>query len=111
MVHFLRALLLGLLFLLPVTVAHATPPQIPSLALWESNMIVKGQIHCSTLTTGRDASGRVQTEQGLLDLTYYDAIAVYLQIYQYTGDAKWLACAQAAKVHYRDNYVLRADLM
>ena len=70
------------------------------------------KLHCSTLVTGRDQYGNVQTEDSLLAATYYDAIAVYLQIAQYTHDtATWMPCVQAAKLHYRDKYVLRTDLM
>ena len=61
------------------------------------------------LQTGIDQYGNIQSYDQMLAATYYDAMAVYLQIYQHTGDAKWLTCAQAAKVQYRDNYVMRPD--
>src|SRR5438105_15620607 len=42
----------------------------------------------------------------VLAATYYDAIEVYLRIQQYNKDPSWAPCVQAAKLHYRDNYVM-----
>src|SRR5438034_2489088 len=66
-------------------------------------------MHCKTLMTGADKYGNVYTEDNLLGATYYDAIAVYLHIQQYTKDPSWAPCVQAAKLHYRDNYVIRLN--
>ena len=69
-----------------------------------------GQMHCTTLRTGQDQYGNPQNYDQMVGATYYDAMAVYLQFYQHTGDAKWWSCAQAAKAQFRDNYVLRSDV-
>lgn len=42
----------------------------------------------------------------LLGQVYYDAERVFFQIADYTGEAKWNACAQHAESIYRDRYVL-----
>jgi hypothetical protein len=69
-------------------------------------MLTYGQLHCTTAKTQKDQYGNPQSYDQLLAATYYDAISVYLQISKYTGDAKWQACAQAAKEIYRDKYVI-----
>lgn len=46
------------------------------------------------------------TDDELLSHVYYDAQRVFLQIGDYTGDAKWSDCAERAESIYRDKYVL-----
>ena len=75
-------------------------PAIPDLSLWESQMISYGRSHCQQLSK----PGRT-FDQELLD-TYYDAQRVYYQIADYTNDASWNTCAQAAERIYRDKYVI-----
>jgi hypothetical protein len=41
----------------------------------------------------------------MLGATYYDATRVFYQIGDYTGDARWVACAAKARAAYRDGYV------
>jgi hypothetical protein len=107
---FAAALVLAIGSLCSWPLAGEAIAAIPALAQWEAQMLTYGQMHCTTLQTGQDQYGNIQNGDQLLAATYYDAIAVYLQIYQRTGDAKWWSCAQAAKVHYRDNYVLRYNV-
>jgi hypothetical protein len=80
-----------------------------SLSQWEANMLTYGQIYCNTMITGKDRYGNVlATEVDFGGRTYYDALAVYLQVWQYTKDAKWLPCIDAMRLHWRDRYVLLA---
>src|SRR2546425_2218277 len=71
--------------------AVALAQSIPSLALWQSNMLTFGSQHCVL---------------GTLDQVYYDAERVYYQIADYTRDPSWLTCSQLARTVYRDQYVL-----
>src|SRR2546425_7056277 len=59
--------------------AVALAQSIPSLALWQSNMLTFGSQHCVL---------------GTLDQVYYDAERVYYQIADYTRDPSWLTCSQ-----------------
>lgn len=54
---------------------------------WKDNMISYGQQYC--------ASGD----------NYYDAVRVYYQLQDLTGDAKWAGCADAAAQAYVDGYL------
>jgi hypothetical protein len=63
-------------------------------------MVTYGADHCAAL--GDNARS---FDERLAD-TYYDAQRVYYQIADYTGDAKWNRCAEAAERIYRDGYVL-----
>ena len=79
---------------------NATPPTqpIPLLAQWQSQMLSYGHTHCDAFSnTG------VSFDTKLL-ATYYDAIWVYQQIYDYTLDPYWLGCVNAARNIYRDQY-------
>jgi hypothetical protein len=79
--------------------ACALPP-IPGLDTWEANVEQFGDKACANY----DAPGTTPEEH--LGDTYYDAIRVFLEAEAYTGDSKWGACADKAKVAYRDTYVL-----
>jgi len=92
--------ILSLAILAPMGALHAAGPAIPDLATWESQMLSFGATHCGKL---QDPS--VDGNTKLAD-TYYDSERVFYQIYDYTGDAKWLGCAQAGESVYRDGYVL-----
>jgi hypothetical protein len=73
---------------------------IPTLELdrWETNMLTYGQRHCL-------AYAQLTPEQAL-GSTYYDAVRVFYQIADYTGDKAWRNCATMAKRSYRDYYVI-----
>lgn len=70
-----------------------------SRSTWESNMKKWGRIHCD------DMSRRRSTDEVQLASTYYDAILVYQQIGDYTGDPYWQRCVNLALAAYRDAYV------
>jgi hypothetical protein len=67
---------------------------------WEADLETYGSAACA----GFDEP--TATFDQLLGATYYDATNVYLQAAEYTGDAKWSACADKAIAVYRDQYVL-----
>ena len=75
-------------------------PPVPALAEWEANMKNFGMKHCQALS-----GGGLGFDAALLS-TYYDGEWVYYQIADYTGDASWNNCAQAAEAVYRDQYVM-----
>lgn len=80
------------------------PPAGPAPALsqqaeWEGQMLEFGNRHCNELKNGSNFDVKLLT-------TYYDAQWVYYQIADYTGDTKWMSCAQAAEKVYRDQYVI-----
>lgn len=79
---------------------------IPELARWESQMKKFGKIHGDRLAELTSIPPNQKPEA-----TYYDAIRVYYQIADYTGDRSWDRYAFLAKRFYRDEYVLRKDLM
>lgn len=72
---------------------------IPHVVTWEENMVLYGDLHCSALK----GSGSFDEK---LAATYYDAQRVFYQISDYTGDSKWISCANAAEKIYRDQYVV-----
>jgi hypothetical protein len=74
---------------------------IPQLALWESQMITYGQQHCANLAQIKN--GPLDTAVGA---TYYDLTRVMHQIAAYTGDTRWLSCADDAMYAYYERYVL-----
>jgi hypothetical protein len=74
--------------------------EIPEIARWESQMVTFGRRHCD----GYDNQGLTADQR--LGATYYDAMRVYYQIADYTGDAKWEACAAKARAIFRDSYVI-----
>jgi hypothetical protein len=82
--------------------------EIPELALWEERMVGwEAQMHCDALAEAPGAG-----DPGLnafLTKVDYDAIRVYDQIADYTGDEKWRTCAQRAEKVYRDAFVLPED--
>lgn len=73
---------------------------IPLLELWKSQMISYGNTHCQNL------KNRAFDFDGLLASTYYDAEWIYYQLADFTGDSKWLGCAEAAEGVYRDRYLV-----
>jgi hypothetical protein len=73
-----------LIFLLLTTVAWAQSP----LELWKANMLSYGQMYC---------------ENGD---HYYDAVRVYYQIAEYTGNPQWERCAEIYNKVYRDDYLV-----
>src|SRR5437762_6391438 len=79
--------------------APAAAQPIPQLALWESQMITYGQSLCDYLASGATQDSKLQN-------VYYDAIRVFYQIADYTGNAAWATCAQRARTVFRDNYVM-----
>jgi hypothetical protein len=72
---------------------------IPELARWKTQMVSYGQKACLQYAS-------LATDDERLGATYYDAIRVYEQIADYTGNAVWDDCASKAKAIYR-GYVLR----
>lgn len=92
--------------LTPTPVPTVAPTATPSGAFaaakleWEQEMVTYGQQFCDVLVAGAGAL------DPLLAATYYDAEWVFWNIREYTGDAKWEACAQAAEKVYRDRYLL-----
>ncbi len=75
---------------------QASQPDIPGLALWESQMEEWGRIHGERFLDGTYSFGEV----------YYDSQRVFYNIADYTGDASWLAYAERAGELYRDDAVL-----
>lgn len=73
---------------------------IPELARWEANMLTYGRQHCAFF----DRTGLTLDQR--LGATFYDAIAVFYQIADYTGDPAWGECALKARAAYRDDYVI-----
>lgn len=71
-----------------------------SRSTWESNMKKWGRTHCD------DMKRRRPTDEVQLAATYYDAIWVYQQIAEYTGDPSWQSCIDLAISAYRDAYVI-----
>lgn len=82
-----------------------TAPPVDALLLqqWESEMVSFGRTHCDKLKSSASSFDEK------LAATYYDAIWVFLQIASYTKDSYWLSCADAAKITYRDAYVVPAQ--
>jgi hypothetical protein len=78
----------------------ATPPPIPNLDLWKSQMLSYGTVHCNNYL-----NGAINFDTHLL-ATYYDAEWVFYQIGDFTKDSKWYNCAQAAENVYRDQYLI-----
>ena len=75
-------------------------PDLPLLALWESNMLTHGAIWGDWLVANPEGAGA-------LNNTYYDGQRVFFQIADYTSDnATWYPYAAAAEVVRRDNYYL-----
>jgi hypothetical protein len=93
----------------PTVTPTGTPPPIPNLATWKSNMINVGTTTCSTLSSNISSLGLA----GTLGYVYYDMARVMYQIGDYdaannlTGNpAQWDACAKNAVRVYRDGYVM-----
>jgi hypothetical protein len=80
--------------------ANGETPAIPELAKWKADMMTYGRRHCTA------AFGSNLTSDQRLAHTYYDAVRVFYQIADYTGDSTWNACALKARAIYRDAYVL-----
>lgn len=89
----------GLCLGLPVATSAATLP-VPELARWKNQMSAFGAKH------GQSLADPAQKASALLGATYYDAIRVYYQIADYSGDRSWLEFARHAVAVYRDGYVL-----
>ncbi|MCB0337055.1 MAG: hypothetical protein KDD62_12145, partial [Bdellovibrionales bacterium] len=66
---------------------------------WELNMVTYGQVICDLMSNPRTD---YQTQLRSYD---YDSLWVFYQIYNYTGDSRWLNCAKAARKFYRDEYL------
>ena len=64
-------------------------------------MVSYGRKHCAYFeaTDPKDA----------LQATYYDAIRVFYQIADFTGDTSWNSCAARARKAYRDEYVIASQ--
>jgi hypothetical protein len=75
-------------------------PLIPELARWEAQMLTYGQRHCALY------DDPTLTADQRLGATYYDAIRVFYQIADYTGNSAWNGCAAKARAVYRDAYVI-----
>lgn len=87
----------------PVRSQPATGALAQAIEQWEEQMEKFGTQHCATLADqSTDSDHRLGT-------TYYDAEWVYYQIAAYTGDSKWITCAQHAERAYRDGYVKEWD--
>ena len=91
------------------TAAPTTPvspvnlPAVPNIAIWESNMKTYGLQHCNGLkSTSLSFDSKLAS-------TYYDAQWVFYNIYDYTKDSAWIACAQNAEAVYRDQYLVPAN--
>lgn len=83
----------------PNVTPTGSPVPIPNLALWESQMLTYGALHCSHLN---DPFLSLDSQ---LAATFYDAEWVFYQIGDYTGDENWYNCAQSAESIYRDSYL------
>jgi hypothetical protein len=92
-------LIVGGFWIAQYGMAQADPPSIPELSRWESQMIEYGTKWCDLIKNPSvDWALRA-------DATYYDGERVYYQIADYTGDRRWLDCAQASERLYRDDYL------
>jgi hypothetical protein len=79
----------------------ASPPPVPELATWESQMKSFGKKHCNLQSI---------QEAGIWEggVWYYDGIRVFQQITDYTGDSSFEPCAGYVEASYRP-YVLGAN--
>lgn len=84
------------ILMLPICALSET---LPGLAQWEAQMKQWGKFHGEQLL-----SGKLSFDQAL-DSVYYDGQYVFLRIYKYTGDSKYLSYANKAGSIYRDQYV------
>lgn len=75
---------------------NVTNAVVPELARWQAQMISMGRLWASSLA---------QTNSSFV-LTDFDAIKLYYNLADYTGDSSWLTAAANAKAAYRDRYVL-----
>jgi cell division septation protein DedD len=69
-----------------------------NIAGYNSIRDLKGQVVCDLLLTG-DFDSK-------LDNTYYDGQSTFFQMYEETGNANWLTCAERVEAIYRDLYVI-----
>lgn len=83
-----------------VSPAWAQVPPIPGFDDWESQMLSYGATQCESYADPGT------TFDSKLGSSYYDAIRVFTQIAQYTGDSGWYDCVEDIKEVYRDNYVI-----
>jgi hypothetical protein len=88
-----------LLSTLGTAIPAAAQSPIPQLALWEAQMLSYGQAACDYLA-------QPHTFDEDLSEVYYDAVRVFDQIADYTGNGAWNVCAGRAAAIYRDQYVL-----
>ena len=70
---------------------NASAEALPGLSQWEAQMQQWGKFHGEQLL-----SGRLSYDQAL-DSVYYDGQYVFLRIYKYTNDARYLAYASNAQ--------------
>jgi hypothetical protein len=92
---------ISVLMLSTVACASMQPGTPPGISRWESRMTDYGEKYCREIQDGTTSG-----EKKLAD-TYYDAERIYYLIADYTGDRRWMACAQAAEQAYRDGYLFR----
>jgi hypothetical protein len=84
-----------------VSPAAATTP-IPGLSDWESHMLSAGAERATYLAAHKDDTDL----SAVLINVYYDAMQVFEQIANYTGDSAWHTAVDNAAHIYRDRYVL-----
>ncbi len=70
-----------------------------ALATYRTNMDTYGDPLCA------EQAKQVVSDTHLLG-TYYDGQRVFFNLYDYTGNSKWLTCASHDRYHYRDHYVI-----
>lgn len=84
---------------------QCAPTPVPELETWENRMVDwEAQMHCDALVGAPD-TGTPELE-AFIARTDYDAVRVFSQIADYTGDAKWEECSARATAVYRDRFVL-----
>lgn len=83
-----------------------TPTPHPSIAKWESQMLVKGQKAWDELKAGIAVWKGGGSFDAALGPTYYDMGKVFLKICEYTGDQKWCTAANDAFSVYRDGWII-----
>jgi PKD repeat protein len=77
------------------SIQDPTIKAIPNLALWQSKLLSAAQTYANNLVSNKSFTGALN-----------DAVQLFYQLADYTGQSSWLTAAQNAKIAYRDGYVL-----
>lgn len=90
---------------------------LTAFAQWQADMLSFGETYGSYMDANKNSSYPGELDEfgnptyafdELLNRVYYDADRVFQNIYDYTGDSKWLTYASAARTIY-DIYLVHYD--